>query len=99
ATVESGEAVLDLASRFSQYYRENGKWLERTYDFVPRLGLDELQRLLVRDEDGIVAGLEERMQISVDGYRDPWLQREKPLSPAQFATSLPLLPLPQVPVR
>jgi nitrite reductase (NADH) large subunit len=99
ATVESGEAVLDLASRFIQYYRENGKWLERTYDFVPRVGLDELQRLLVRDEDGIVAGLEERMQISVDGYRDPWLQRDKPLSPAQFTSSLPLLPLPQVPVR
>ena len=99
ATVESGEAVLNLASRFIQYYRENGKWLERTYDFVPRVGLEELQRLLVRDEDGIATGLEERMQISVDGYRDPWLQREKPLSPAQFAPSLPLLPLPQVPVR
>ena len=99
ATVESGEAVLALASRFIQYYRENGKWLERTYDFVPRVGLDELQRLLVRDEDDIVAGLEERMQISVDGYRDPWLQREKPLSPAQFESALPLLPLPQVPVR
>ena len=99
ATVESGEAVLELASRFIQYYRENGKWLERTYDFVPRVGLEELQRLLVRDEDDIVTGLEERMQISVDGYRDPWLQREKPLSPAQFAPSLPLLPLPQVPVR
>ncbi|NMN98674.1 nitrite reductase large subunit NirB [Antrihabitans stalactiti] len=99
ATVESGEAVLTLASRFIQYYRENGKWLERTYDFVPRVGLEELQRLLVRDEDGVATGLEERMQISVDGYRDPWLQREKPLSPAQFAPSLPLLPLPQVPVR
>ncbi len=99
ATVDSGEEVLALASRFIQHYRENAKWLERTYDYVPRVGLEELQRLLVRDEDGIVAGLDDRMQISVDGYRDPWQQRSAPMSPAQFAPALPLLPLPQVPIR
>ncbi|MBJ8337603.1 NAD(P)/FAD-dependent oxidoreductase [Antrihabitans sp. YC3-6] len=99
ATVDSAEEVLVLASRFIQYYRENANWLERTYAFVPRVGIDELQRLLVTDEDGIAAGLEERMQIAVDGYTDPWLQRDDPRSPAQFAPSLPLLPLPQVPVR
>ncbi|MBJ8345622.1 nitrite reductase large subunit NirB [Antrihabitans sp. YC2-6] len=99
ATVDSPEEVLTLASRFIQYYRENAKWLERTYDFVPRVGIEELQRLLVADDAGIAAGLEERMQTAVDGYRDPWQQRNAPLSPAQFTPSLPLLPLPQVPVR
>ena len=48
---------------------------------------------------GIVAGLDERLQTSVDGYVDPWQDRTAPKSPAQFAPSLPLLPLPQVPVR
>ncbi|MCE5292787.1 MAG: nitrite reductase large subunit NirB [Nocardiaceae bacterium] len=100
ATAESGEEVLVLASRFIQYYRENARWLERTYDWVPRIGLEELQRVLVRDEDGICAGLEERMQASVDGYRDPWAtDAAAPRSVGQFSSSLPLLPLPMVPVR
>ncbi|MEE2032482.1 nitrite reductase large subunit NirB [Rhodococcus chondri] len=99
ATVGSGEAVLAVAGRFIQYYRENAKWLERTYDFVPRLGLDRLQALLIDDEENIVTGLDERIAAAVGGYRDPWLERTAPKSPAQFVPALPLLPLPQVPVR
>ncbi|MDI9939507.1 nitrite reductase large subunit NirB [Rhodococcus sp. IEGM 1351] len=99
ATVESPDAVVELGGRFIQYYRENAKWLERTYDFVPRMGLEHLQALLVRDEEDIMTGLDERIQTAVDGYRDPWKERSAPKSPAQFAPSLPLLPLPQVPVR
>ncbi|WP_278314448.1 nitrite reductase large subunit NirB [Lolliginicoccus levis] len=99
ATVGSADEVLQLAGRFVQYYRENGKWLERTYDFVPRIGLDALRAVLIEDSDGIAAGLDARLQESVEGYRDPWLERTEPRSPAQFAPALPLLPLPQVPVR
>ncbi|TJZ78428.1 NAD(P)/FAD-dependent oxidoreductase [Rhodococcus oryzae] len=99
ATVESSDAVLDVAGRFIQYYREDAKWLERTYAWVPRVGLEHLQAILIRDEEGAVAGLDERMAIAVAGYRDPWQERTEPKSPAQFVPSLPLLPLPQVPVR
>ena len=99
ATVSSPEEVLAVAGRFIQYYREEAKWLERTYAFVPRIGIEELQRILIADGDGLVAGLDERMQIAVDGYADPWKEREAPKSPAQFQSSLPLLPLPRVPVR
>ena len=81
-----------------QYYRENARWLERTYDFVPRVGLDELKAILVDDRDGIVAGLEERMQAAIDAYRDPWQDGREPSGPGQFANNLPLLPLPMVPV-
>ena len=45
------------------------------------------------------AGLDARMQKSVDAYRDPWQDGREPLTEGQFRTSLPLLPLPQVPVR
>ena len=38
--------------RFMQYYRENGKYLERTYDFVERIGIERLRRLLVDDVGG-----------------------------------------------
>ena len=99
ATVDSADEVLTLAARFIQHYRENGKWLERTYAYVPRVGIEELRRLLVDDADGICAGLEERIGVSIDAYRDPWQERAKPKSSAQFSPALPLLPLPKVPVR
>ncbi len=99
ATVQGRDEALRLTGTFMQYYRENGRWLERTYDFVPRVGLHELTAVLVEDREGIVAGLDERMQASVDSYRDPWLEGREPATSGQFADSLPLIPLPQVPVR
>ncbi|RRQ28746.1 NAD(P)/FAD-dependent oxidoreductase [Rhodococcus sp. Eu-32] len=99
ATVVGSDEVVRVAGVFVQHYRESAQWLERTYAWVPRVGLDVLQRRLIDDVDGIVAGLEERLQVSVDGYRDPWQERSAPKSNAQFTPSLPLLPLPQVPVR
>ena len=98
ATVDGHDEVIRLAGVFMQYYRENARWLERTYDFVPRVGLDELKAILVDDRDGIVAGLEERMQSAIDAYRDPWQDGREPSGPGQFANNLPLLPLPIVPV-
>nr|WP_296767202.1 nitrite reductase large subunit NirB [Rhodococcus sp. (in: high G+C Gram-positive bacteria)] len=99
ATVDGAEEVVRVAGIFIQHYRETAQWLERTYAWVPRIGLDVLQRTLIEDAEGIVSGLEQRMQTSVDGYRDPWQERSAPKSAAQFTPSLPLLPLPQVPVR
>jgi nitrite reductase (NADH) large subunit len=101
ATVVGHDEAVRLTGVFMQYYhyRENAKWLERTYDFVPRVGLDELPAILVDDRDGLVAGLEERMQAAIDNYRDPWQDGRAPSGPGQFADALPLIPLPQVPVR
>lgn len=99
ATVTGRDEALRLTGTFMQYYREHARWLERTYDFVPRVGLDELKALLVEDRDGIVAGLGERMQAAIDAYRDPWLEGREPVTSGQFADALPLIPLPQVPMR
>ncbi len=99
ATVDSPDEVIRLCGIFIQYYREQAKWLERTYAWVPRVGIEELRAILVDDRDGLVAGLQERIDEAVAGYVDPWLDREEPKSPAQFTSALPLLPLPQVPVR
>jgi nitrite reductase (NADH) large subunit len=99
ATVVGAAEVVRVAGVFIQHYRETAQWLERTYAWVPRIGLDVLQQTLIEDAEGIVPGLEKRMQTSVDGYRDPWQERSAPRSPAQFTPSLPLLPLPRVPVR
>jgi nitrite reductase (NADH) large subunit len=99
ATVDSPDAVMTLTGRFLQYYRENANWLERTYAFVPRVGIERLRRLLVEDSEGLGAGLDERMEAAVGAYRDPWREGAEPASPGQFRTALPLIPLPRVPIR
>jgi nitrite reductase (NADH) large subunit len=98
-TVDSAEDVMRLTGRFLQYYRENANWLERTYDWVPRVGIEKVRAVVIDDAEGLAAGLDARMQKSVDSYRDPWLEGRQPVEAGQFRTSLPLIPLPQVPVR
>jgi len=99
ATVDNPDTVITLTGRFLQYYRENANWLERTYSFVPRVGIDAVRAVVVDDAEGLAEGLDARMQKSIDAYRDPWQDGREPLTEGQFRTSLPLLPLPQVPVR
>ena len=98
-TVDTPDEVIALTGRFLQYYRENANWLERTYDFVPRVGIDRIRAIVVTDSDGIAADLDAHMQKSVDSYRDPWMEGRNAPTPSQFRSSLPLIPLPQVPVR
>jgi nitrite reductase (NADH) large subunit len=99
ATVDSAEEVMTLTGRFLQYYRESANWLERTYAWVPRVGIEHLRAVIVDDTEGLAAGLDERMTRSVAAYRDPWKDGAQPVTEGQFRPSLPLLPLPQVPVR
>jgi nitrite reductase (NADH) large subunit len=99
ATVDSSSDVIALTGRFLQYYRESANWLERTYDWVPRIGIENVRAVVVDDSEGIAAGLDARMQESVDSYRDPWREGRDPVEAGQFRTSLPLIALPQVPVR
>jgi nitrite reductase (NADH) large subunit len=98
ATVDDAETAKKLTERFLQYYRENGKWLERTYAFVPRIGLDRIKAVMVEDSEGIAERLDAAVQEHVDGYVDPWSnQGADPMTPGQFRTSLPLEVLPAVP--
>ncbi|MGY2085709.1 nitrite reductase large subunit NirB [Blastococcus sp. SYSU DS0539] len=100
ATVDSPAAVMELAGRFMQYYRENANWLERTYDFVPRIGLERIKAVLLEDSEGICADLDAGIQRSIDAYTDPWGQdAAEPATPGQFRPALPLVELPKVPVR
>ena len=99
ATVDSAAEVMTLTGRFLQYYRESANWLERTYAWVPRVGIDHIRAVVVDDADGLAAQLDANMTKSVQAYRDPWLDGQEPATDGQFRASLPLLPLPQVPVR
>ncbi|WP_433800726.1 nitrite reductase large subunit NirB [Actinomycetospora sp. CA-084318] len=99
ATVDSHEEAVRITGRFLQYYREQANWLERTYDFVPRMGLDHLIAVVVDDVEGIATDLDARMQEAVDAYVDPWAADQQEATPGQFHDALPMVPLPQVPVR
>ncbi len=87
-TVDSGEEAMTMAGRFMQYYRENAKWLERTYTFVPRVGLEEIRAVVVEDRDGDAARLDAAIQASVDAFRDPWLEAVEPKTANQFRSVL-----------
>jgi nitrite reductase (NADH) large subunit len=83
-TVASHDEVLKYMGRFMQYYRENAKYLERTYGFVERLGIEKLRRILIDDIEGICARLDADIQAAVDSYVDPWQEAEEPIHPSQF---------------
>jgi nitrite reductase (NADH) large subunit len=41
-----------------QFYRENAKWRERTYDFVARIGIERIRAVIVEDCEGLGAALD-----------------------------------------
>jgi nitrite reductase (NADH) large subunit len=90
-TVSSNADVLGVTGRFLQYYRENAKYLERTYAFVARVGIEKIRAVVVDDGEGIVARLDEAIQRSVDAHRDPWLEANVPATANQFAGVLPIV--------
>jgi len=71
--------------RFIQYYREHGKYLERTCGFVERLGIEFLRKILMEDSEGIAARLDADIQKAVDAYQDPWKEAKSPAYPGQFS--------------
>ena len=93
--VKTQEDAIRVIGRFMQYYRENAKWLERTYDFVPRVGIERLRELIVEDRDGICQRLDREIQTSIDAYVDPWQEANAPAYVGQFdrerTISLPVL--------
>ena len=89
ATVDTHEEVLRLSGRFMQYYREQARYLERTYDFVPRVGIDHLRAVVVEDAEGIGSRLDEALQASVDAYQDPWqTEAAQARTPHQFSSAI-----------
>jgi nitrite reductase (NADH) large subunit len=86
--VDSHDAVLRYMGRFMQYYREHAKYLERTFDFVERVGIARLRALLVDDADGLCAALDAAIDAAVDAYVDPWREATAPVHPSQFANVL-----------
>jgi len=83
--VDTHDEVLKYMGRFMQYYREHGKYLERSYGFLERVGIDTLRKVLVEDSLGICARLDADIQKAVEAYVDPWKEAEAPKYPGQFS--------------
>ncbi len=90
SVVGSKDDVLRLVGRFVQYYRLNGKYLERPYAFVEREGIERLRSVLVDDSEGLCDVLEAEIQASVDAYSDPWSEGDFPVTPNQFVRRIPV---------
>ncbi|MDQ2776438.1 MAG: nitrite reductase large subunit NirB [Acidobacteriota bacterium] len=89
--VDSYEDVMKYAARFIQYYRENAKYLERTYGFVERLGIEKIRSIVMDDSDGIAARLDTAIEASIAAYQDPWKESYTSAPPTHFASLLPVI--------
>jgi len=89
--VGSESDVLRVAGRFLQYYRENARYLERTYAFVARVGIEKIRAVVVEDSEGIAERLDRDLERSVSAYTDPWEEAHAPATPNQFRGVLPIV--------
>jgi nitrite reductase (NADH) large subunit len=48
------------------------------------MGVDVLKGILIDDSLGVCGQLEERMQETVDAYKDPWREADGPVYEQQF---------------
>jgi nitrite reductase (NADH) large subunit len=72
ARVATEEDALRAATTFLQYYRENAEYLERTYGFVQRLGIEAIAKAVLDEGSGEPAALRERLAMAKEAVSDPW---------------------------
>jgi len=89
-TVETTEQAMEASDLFFQYYRENANYLERSYDFVERLGIEKIRKETVYAPEADKQKLLDRLARSKALAKDAWLEGQTPVSPAQFVQIQPL---------
>jgi nitrite reductase (NADH) large subunit len=89
-TVETTEEALEAACLFFQYYRENANYLERTYDFVERLGIETVRKETVYAQEPERRKMLDRLRRSKAISKDAWLEREAPVHATQFVQIEPM---------
>ncbi|MGP0585798.1 nitrite reductase large subunit NirB [Paenibacillus timonensis] len=69
--VKTDEELIELCGAIMQYYRETGNYLERTSEWVERLGLEHIRSVVVDDAENRKA-LMERIEFALTQVTDPW---------------------------
>jgi nitrite reductase (NADH) large subunit len=83
-TVETTEQALEASEIFFQYYREQANYLERTYDFVERLGIEKVRKETVYAPEAVRAGAARSPRKSKARSSDAWLEGQSPRTASQF---------------
>lgn len=89
-TVETTGQALEACDLFFQYYRENANYLERSYDFVERLGIEKIRKDTVYAPEAEKKKLLDRLARSKALAKDAWLEREAPVHQTQFVQIQPM---------
>ncbi|AWB45130.1 nitrite reductase large subunit [Paenibacillus sp. CAA11] len=69
--VKSDEELVEVCGAVIQHYRETGKYLERTSEWVERLGLEAIRAAVVENVENRKA-LVERVEFALAQVEDPW---------------------------
>ncbi|BFH69514.1 MAG: nitrite reductase large subunit NirB [Paenibacillus dendritiformis] len=71
--VKTDEELVEMTAAAIQYYRETANYLERTSEWVERIGLDAIRRTVVEESEERQR-LVERIDIALAQAEDPWKQ-------------------------
>lgn len=69
--VKTDEELIAIAGAYIQFYRETGKFGERTSDWVERMGLEAIREAVVDNMESRLA-LNERVELALSTVEDPW---------------------------
>lgn len=69
--VKTDQELIDLCGAIIQYYRETGKYLERTSEWVERIGLPAIYEAVVTNVENRQQ-LIERVNLALAQVEDPW---------------------------
>lgn len=85
--VKTDEELLAIAGAYVQFYRETGKFGERTSDWVERMGLETIRAAVV-DDPAMQQALNERIELALAQVSDPWLEirQDQKLQEKLYAT-------------
>ncbi|MEC5385934.1 nitrite reductase large subunit NirB [Uliginosibacterium sp. H3] len=81
--VKTDDEVMEYSGAFIQLYREEGFYLERTVHYMQRVGLDYIKAKVLEDAPNRKA-LYERLLYTLQGYKDPWLERSTSAGEAEL---------------
>ncbi|MFC3745637.1 nitrite reductase large subunit NirB [Paenibacillus sp. GCM10012306] len=69
--VKTDEELIKVCSAVMQYYRETGNYLERTSEWVERMGLENIQNVILENESNRKE-LAARIDFALAQVTDPW---------------------------
>jgi nitrite reductase (NADH) large subunit len=82
--IKTDEELIEVCSAVMQYYRETGNYLERTSEWVERMGLEQIQMVILNNEDNRKE-LAARIDFALTQVTDPW---KKMLNDSSTRTAL-----------